>query len=64
VCQVFQPCGHGGVCFECAKQILIGRRKCPLCRSPIEEVLKLASTAAGVDEHGLQIVITESTARL
>eukprot|EP00347_Sterkiella_histriomuscorum_P000429 403375897 len=41
---VIMPCGHGGVCYECAQQILqkgVDSQKCHLCREYIEQVLKI-----------------------
>ncbi len=29
---VFQPCGHGGVCFRCCDELLDHKDLCPFCR--------------------------------
>lgn len=29
---ILQNCGHGGYCYECARQQLSETRKCPTCR--------------------------------
>ena len=34
---VLMPCRHSGVCFDCAQKV----RKCPLCRVPIDERLRV-----------------------
>lgn len=45
---VLQPCGHGGMCFECAVDLAQTRTstsdappKCPLCRADVKEVFEL-----------------------
>jgi hypothetical protein len=41
---VLQPCGHGGICFECGKIMAARRSKCPLCRAAITEVLHIVGS--------------------
>ncbi len=41
---VIMQCGHGGVCYECGKQMLLkgsDLQRCHLCREFIEQVLKI-----------------------
>ena len=38
---VFMNCGHGGICYECACEILQKTGECYLCRDAIIEVLQL-----------------------
>mmetsp|Transcript_53983 Transcript_53983/g.69318 ORF Transcript_53983/g.69318 Transcript_53983/m.69318 type:complete len:660 (-) Transcript_53983:255-2234(-) len=58
---VLQPCGHGGLCYECAVEFAqtptLGRHgdaeslpKCPLCRANVTEVLKLTGVAGTTTE--------------
>ena len=37
---IFMPCGHGGVCLDCSKDVIKVQGECYLCRTPIEYVLK------------------------
>ena len=57
-----QPCGHGGFCYTCGKTLLATRAKCPLCRTPIEEVLLIDASATRRDERGRVVVETEMSA--
>eukprot|EP00828_Plagiopyla_frontata_P022204 TRINITY_DN2879_c0_g1_i2.p1 TRINITY_DN2879_c0_g1~~TRINITY_DN2879_c0_g1_i2.p1 ORF type:complete len:283 (-),score=38.46 TRINITY_DN2879_c0_g1_i2:323-1171(-) len=34
-------CGHGGLCYDCAIEIMKKNNECYLCRAPIKEVLQL-----------------------
>lgn len=36
---VFLKCGHGGVCYACALDTCVVSGKCPLCRSPISQIV-------------------------
>ena len=38
---VYLNCGHGGVCYGCAKEILKVKGECHLCRNPIKRLLKV-----------------------
>jgi hypothetical protein len=33
---VLLPCGHGGICLDCATNLWKRRSLCPLCRGPID----------------------------
>ena len=35
------PCGHRSTCAACAKSIITGNRKCPICREVISDVLRV-----------------------
>lgn len=35
------PCGHNAVCMSCAEEILETSCECPVCRTPIRELIKL-----------------------
>jgi len=45
---VLMPCGHGGICYECALMNWKNGDKCSMCRGEINEVLKV-SVVDGVD---------------
>lgn len=39
---VFEPCGHGGICYNCCDNLLQHKDTCPLCRvvrKPINSIL-------------------------
>ncbi|KAL4467530.1 hypothetical protein ABPG72_004598 [Tetrahymena utriculariae] len=38
---IFNPCGHGGLCYECAIDLMKKTGECYLCRQKIEEILKI-----------------------
>jgi hypothetical protein len=39
---IFQPCGHGGICFDCSIEIMKnGNIECHYCRGQIARVLKI-----------------------
>ncbi len=44
---VLMPCGHSGICYECAIQMLLkgnaneGSDCCHLCRETIQQILKV-----------------------
>lgn len=39
---VIMECGHGGICYECGKQIIVSEaRVCHLCREPVFYILKM-----------------------
>lgn len=54
---VMVPCGHGGYCGACAKEMCTGRSAphdataghlCPVCRAPVEKVARVyLGTALG-----------------
>ena len=48
---VLMNCGHGGMCYECG--LILARREgekiCPVCRSSIEQVLKICSQSVHAD---------------
>ena len=49
---VLLPCGHGGVCRDCAEQVVARDPQCHLCRAKVLRVAELARV--GVDpETGL-----------
>ena len=37
---IFMPCGHGGVCLSCTKDVVKVQSECYLCRGAIEYVLR------------------------
>lgn len=49
---VFLPCRHGGMCEECLRRSAVSRAlngegtKCPWCRKPIKEVIKIYDEGA------------------
>ncbi|CAK90985.1 unnamed protein product (macronuclear) [Paramecium tetraurelia] len=38
-CVVYMPCGHGGMCCDCAMQWFEQNKECPICRSVIDSPL-------------------------
>lgn len=38
---VFMECGHGGLCFECGKEIIKSKKECHMCRETIKSLLKV-----------------------
>ena len=39
---VLLECGHGGICYTCAKRCLRKKgRECPMCRAPVEQVVQI-----------------------
>jgi len=38
---VYLPCGHGGVCYECAQEMIKTKGDCHLCRKPIRRLMKV-----------------------
>ena len=46
---VFMPCGHGGLCNECASDILITQGNCCFCRHPIHVMYVLEVLRPDVD---------------
>lgn len=38
---VFEPCGHGGICYECCDSLLQHKDTCPFCRIVIFSFFKL-----------------------
>ena len=39
---VLLECGHGGICFACAKRCMRKKgRECPMCRAPVEQVVQI-----------------------
>jgi len=57
---VFMECGHGGVCYHCALEVLKKEGKCYLCRKEIQKLLKLNDTNYNTNEDlaKVQIAIT------
>ncbi|CEM06839.1 unnamed protein product [Vitrella brassicaformis CCMP3155] len=66
---VLKPCGHGGLCIECSSEFLKeplttrarkrGNRRpslpeCPICREPIQEVLRIVGSVAGSEGQLLE----------
>jgi hypothetical protein len=41
-CIIFLPCGHGGVCTHCAKDIVLSNQECHICRVSIELIVKIS----------------------
>jgi hypothetical protein len=39
---VLLECGHGGICYACARRCLRKKgRECPMCRTPVEQVVQI-----------------------
>ena len=38
---VFYRCGHRACCLRCAHYLRFEKQPCPLCRAPIEDVIKV-----------------------
>ena len=52
---IFMTCGHGGVCLDCAKDVVRVQGECYLCRGQIDYVLRYDNE----DKRGQQFKITE-----
>ena len=65
------PCRHMCMCSECAKVLRMQSEKCPICRTPIEQLLQIkisknaegagaaaapSTAAAGTSGSGEQLV--------
>jgi hypothetical protein len=52
---VFLNCGHGGMCFACARRHVSaqrGRRPlCPLCRERVVQVVQIGGVERSVGDH-------------
>ena len=59
---MLEPCGHGGLCYECGKHLVARRYRCPLCRARIVEVLKFDRRSAFVDGQGRRVFVSEQSA--
>lgn len=46
---VFRPCGHGGVCLECAQKMVQEKAVCYCCREPIKRVVQIDNTTVYKD---------------
>ncbi|KAF4680591.1 hypothetical protein FOZ60_013237 [Perkinsus olseni] len=42
---VLLPCGHGGLCEGCAKDLIIASSECYICRQPVKLIAKLGRKA-------------------
>ncbi|CAK63448.1 unnamed protein product (macronuclear) [Paramecium tetraurelia] len=51
-CTVNIPCGHGGVCSNCAVDWFKQRKECLICRSQIQAILKVAKA----ENHRVKVV--------
>lgn len=47
---VFHPCGHGGLCEDCARRHVAHLKPCPMCRTVIERVIKVDSIDSTTQE--------------
>lgn len=43
------PCRHMCMCSECAKMLRVQSEKCPICRTPIEQLLQIKISKQGGD---------------
>ena len=41
------PCRHMCMCSECAKVLRMQSEKCPICRTPIEQLLQIKISKQG-----------------
>jgi len=58
---VFMPCGHGGICYECAIDAWKKKQtRCPQCRQTITQVLQLGATHKREDGSEFVAVIARS----
>ncbi|CAD8114792.1 unnamed protein product [Paramecium primaurelia] len=49
---VYMPCGHGGMCTECATLWFEQNKECPICRSLIKAILQIVQ----IDEQTVKVV--------
>ena len=51
---VLLECGHGGICYDCAKRCLRKKgRECPMCRAPVDQVVQINVTPASPSPTGV-----------
>ncbi|CAD8127418.1 unnamed protein product [Paramecium sonneborni] len=51
-CVVYMPCGHGGMCQECAIQWFEQNKECPICRSKSKAILLIEQ----IDDQTVKVV--------
>ncbi|CAD8128125.1 unnamed protein product [Paramecium sonneborni] len=51
-CVVYMPCGHGGMCQECALKWYEQNKECPICRSNIKAILQIEQ----IDEQTVKVI--------
>ena len=51
----YRPCGHGGICEACARQILRTTATCHFCREPVEDVARIER--AGFDNDADPVAV-------
>eukprot|EP00826_Nyctotherus_ovalis_P005198 TRINITY_DN11166_c0_g1_i7.p2 TRINITY_DN11166_c0_g1~~TRINITY_DN11166_c0_g1_i7.p2 ORF type:complete len:190 (+),score=30.11 TRINITY_DN11166_c0_g1_i7:1337-1906(+) len=56
---VLMECGHGGICFCCARKLLRLHKSCPLCRKPVSLVLRIDIEG----QYGVFVKVIESLSR-
>ncbi|KAK8805486.1 hypothetical protein WA158_002142 [Blastocystis sp. Blastoise] len=49
---VLLPCGHGGICYECALSLYKRKnhRLCPICRKSIKQILKIETKKHEIED--------------
>ena len=52
---VFLDCGHGGMCYACARRTCAQRRGvrilCPLCRAPVTQLVQLGTAVTTIGDR-------------
>ncbi|KAL4478837.1 hypothetical protein ABPG72_009663 [Tetrahymena utriculariae] len=56
---VLMPCGHGGICSDCAKDVCKKNGCCYLCRQEIQNIYQLESGNNNIGKYRKVIGITE-----
>ena len=56
---VLLECGHGGICFRCAKKLLKFKKNCPLCREEVQLVVKIDIKKL----HGVFVKVIDSISK-
>eukprot|EP01017_Pseudomicrothorax_dubius_P025024 TRINITY_DN2667_c0_g1_i1.p1 TRINITY_DN2667_c0_g1~~TRINITY_DN2667_c0_g1_i1.p1 ORF type:complete len:274 (+),score=50.13 TRINITY_DN2667_c0_g1_i1:82-822(+) len=46
---VVMPCGHGGLCYDCAVEIWEKTEECYLCRKPVTQILQIDLASRNAD---------------
>ena len=55
---VLLPCGHGGVCRDCAEQVVARDSQCHMCRAKVLRVAELARVGVDPETGLVEVAVT------
>lgn len=59
---VLLECGHGGICYSCARRCLRKKgRECPMCRAPVDQVVQIRLDGAPASPSHTGVVRVKQT---